>query len=68
MLVIGEKMEKFKIISIVLASTIAVILFGLAMLWKSYPKDCYLEQKIEEVIEHETGLKLDLSPEENPSS
>jgi len=59
----GEKMEKFKVITIICAATLAVVLFGLAMLWKSYPKDNYVENQLENVIESQTGIKLDLSPE-----
>ena len=32
--------------------------------WKSYPKDNPIEEALEDYIEHETGIEIDLSPQE----
>jgi len=31
-------------------------------LWKNYPQDNFVEEIIEDVIEHKTGIDIDLSP------
>ena len=50
--------------------SIALIALGLLLnlvlklnLWKNYPKDNVIEQTCEKVIEKETGITMDFSPE-----
>lgn len=51
---------------IFIASLIPILMFciwGIKKIWPGYTDDCKVEEAIEDIIEHETGIKTDLTPE-----
>lgn len=38
-------------------------IWGIKKIWPGYTDDCKVEEAIEDIIEHETGIKTDLTPE-----
>mgnify|MGYP001578401074 CR=1 FL=1 len=51
-----------KILSYCSIVVLVIILGSCGTFWKSYPEDNIIENSIENVIESESGLKIDLSP------
>jgi len=52
--------------TIIIASLIPILIglvFGIKSFWSGYVDDNPIEQTIEEIIEHESGIKVDLTPD-----